>query len=64
MPGLGGARTSALHEQAGETFTTLYYLRNINLSTRKHSSRMRTARLPTVHVLAAATNCGQNHRHM
>ena len=25
---------------------------------------MRTARLPTVRVSAAATNCGQNHRHM
>ena len=32
-------------------------------TTRKHSSRMRAARLPTVRVSAAATNCGQNSWH-
>ena len=31
--------------------------------TRKHSSKMCTTHLPTIHVSAAATNCGQNSWH-
>ena len=42
---------------------TRKYCPHPHKKTRKHSSRMRTTRLPTVRVSVAATNCGQNSWH-